>query len=170
MTIAGACIFIIFFRRTVYRIYYHVPVHLSLICGAECLAGAAAAFVGRRLYKADGESPKAQMFYGALLCLTGVGSMVMTLYRVISYSGAPVVELPTPAILAVLGVWICCRACRARKAAARETMGTSEPVPPPVPEPPKPAEPTVAVCPDCGKRYPLDKVYCEECGALLERR
>ena len=35
---------------------------------------------------------------------------------------------------------------------------------------PTPAGPTAAVCPDCGKRYPLDKVYCEECGALLEKK
>lgn len=25
------------------------------------------------------------------------------------------------------------------------------------------------VCPECGKKYPLDQVYCDECGALLKK-
>lgn len=40
------------------------------------------------------------------------------------------------------------------------------------PEPPKPPEPPAAptkmVCPSCGKEYPLDDVYCDECGSRLK--
>lgn len=30
-----------------------------------------------------------------------------------------------------------------------------------------PAQPQM-VCPECGRKYPLSQVYCEECGALLK--
>lgn len=31
-----------------------------------------------------------------------------------------------------------------------------------------PSAPTQMVCPECGMKYPLDQVYCEECGSLLK--
>ena len=30
--------------------------------------------------------------------------------------------------------------------------------------------PRQMVCPECGKKYPLDQVYCEACGALLKAK
>lgn len=64
----------------------------------------------------------------------------------------------------LLGIYLFCG--KPAGSAGRKKGGQQTPPP----APPKPAEPTAAVCPDCGKRYPLTQVYCEECGALLEKR
>ena len=38
----------------------------------------------------------------------------------------------------------------------------------PAPEQTPPPQPQM-VCPECGKKYPLDQIYCEECGSLLKK-
>ena len=181
LTVAGACIFGFFYLLTAYYVYFNsdVPGIYTFMYGAICLAGAAMAIWGRRLYKAGWEGPKAQRFDGVLLCLIGAALIAAALFWAVlsldEYREACYMEIPAAIILAVLGAGViflgarmCRRAGADRAYQDRTATKKSEPVPPP--PPPKPAEPTAAVCPDCGRRYPLDKVYCEECGALLEKK
>lgn len=54
-----------------------------------------------------------------------------------------------------------------QKTSAETVVPLSEPPKPPEPPEP-PAAPTKMVCPSCGKEYPLDYVYCDECGSRLK--
>ncbi len=183
LTVAGAFAFGFFYLLTAYHIYFnsYTPVYYLIMYGALGVAGAVVAVVGRRLYKSNGEGRKARQFYGVLLCLIGTGLIGEGLFWAYVYSPWEMyrygqeVELPAAAILAVLGgvvVFLGTRMCRKAKAypsyPSGKTAKKSKPTPPP--EPPKPAEPTAAVCPDCGRRYPVSQVYCEACGALLEKK
>lgn len=153
--------------------------------GALALTSVGLALVGRHLYRAGGEGPKARRFYGALLILIGVVYAAAALlwpfyfilesernyYNINKYNinnirwdpiyGSCAILSVLGIILVILGTKKFCLAGLAPGQAAdsREDAGA-----------PRPAEPTAAVCPACGRRYPLTQVYCEECGALLEKR
>ncbi len=124
------------------------------------------------------------------LCVALIAFGFAGVYIMVDLGGGPGVALGLMGILMIgLGIFLLItyfrseryrnyraeekrRAQEAReKAKARKARQASAPAKPyTTPAPAKPAGPTAAVCPDCGRRYPLNQVYCEECGALLEKK
>ncbi len=98
-----------------------------------------------------------------------IGTLILFLMILMLSTGnlyiAGLEDLVAFALVLLLGLWLLFG-----KSGKGQQHKAAPPRPAPPPAPPKPAEPTVAVCPDCGKRYPPTQVYCDECGALLEKK
>lgn len=129
------------------------------ISGLLGLAGLAALWKGKKLYQADGESLTARKVSGGLMIFVGIVLVIVGIpvYLFYNYS----YEWPyfaTGMSYIVLGIVL------AVSGALKFRAGRT----PVVPKVNTPAVPSGMVCPECGKKYPLGKVYCEACGALLK--
>ena len=151
---------------------------IAIICG---VFGVAFILKGRKLYLANGESPKAKKVAGRVLIIIGLGLAVFGILWYISegrssYSTAGDWNLVLASLAAAFGFLIAGAAkSHAAKKGARQATVNSATAPartnaassqPPMPTPSP--QPKMMICKECGKKYPLNQVYCEECGSLLK--
>lgn len=148
-----------------------------IVCG---VLGVAFILKGRKLYLVNGESPKAKIVAGRFLIIIGLGLVVFgTLWHISegwdNYNRAGDMLLVLVSLVAALGFLIAgmVKVRSGKKAAHSSAQNTKEntmqdsasskkktPDPPP--------QPKMMVCQECGKKYPLSQVYCDECGSLLK--
>lgn len=162
--------------------FYRGLLEQAVIYGLLALAGLVALWKGRGLYRAEGEGSTAKKVSGVLVTIAGIFLAVFGCGLTQTYYYG--FELVPAGLYIVLGIILAVtgskkfraeRSVTVQKAtaavepdpqaAAPETPPSAIPETPPA-APPK--EPKGMVCPDCGKKYPLDQVYCDECGALLK--
>lgn len=166
------------------------PYYSAVIFAGFALACVVLVIAGCLVYRTGGRGKGSDRFFGALLLLLGVVYVAASViwmngfYRYALSSRST--HNPTfffyrsswiflsSAILAALGLVLTVLGTRrisrlagcapAKASGGQATGGQAKANTSPAPEA------TAAVCPSCGKRYPLTQVYCEECGALLEKK
>lgn len=148
---------------------------IAIVCG---VFGVAFILKGRKLYLANGESPKAKKVAGRVLTIIGLGLAVFGALWYVSedYSYAWNRNLILASLAGALGFLIAGAAkSHAAKKEARQAVANSATAPartnaassqPKMSTPPP--QPKMMICKECGKKYPLNQVYCEECGSLLK--
>lgn len=150
----------------------------TLLYAAIAVFGILCILKGRKLYLANGESPTVKKVVGRLMMFLGIGLIALGAFAlyVMRYERSAYAFCVTVGIEALISGFFFLLAGRhkvkigmietqaaARQAAElkREKRQTQEPTP-------RPATPTHMVCPACGNTYPMDFVYCEECGSRLK--
>lgn len=153
---------------------------LNAIFAAFAIASIVVILIGRKLYLATGESPRMKRVIGRLMSIIGVGLVVFG----VGVIGVWLGDYPRPMWLLGVGLTMVgliyliigrakIRAGKkaisssnqktAQKAGTTNNASTQQKVPDPPPPQPK-----MMVCGECGKKYPMDQVYCDECGSLLK--
>lgn len=157
-----------------------------IVLGLLCI------LAGRHLYRADGESPRGKTMMGNAMRVLGIPMMVLGAIEVLANEEISI--RITGLVAALVGlVFLLMGQSKIRTgrieveqqetrravqlkadqkilhqseqlAAERRARQEQEETPPPPPEPDK------MVCPACGKVFPMDHVYCNVCGSLLERQ
>lgn len=153
---------------------------LNRIFATFAIAGIVVILIGRKLYLATGESPRMKRVIGRLMLIIGVGLVVSG----VGVIGVWLGDYPRPMWLLGVGLtlvgliylFIGRAKIRAGKIAisgsnqkTAQNAGTTNnaSTQQKVPDPPPP-QPKMMVCQECGKKYPLSQVYCDECGSLLK--
>ena len=153
---------------------------ISIICG---VLGVVFILWGRKLYLANGESPKAKKVAGRFLTIIGIGLAIFGALWYLSegldsYNGTGDLSLILASLVAALVFLIVGTAkSHAAKKEARQDAVNSTTVPGrtsaasrQAKTPTPPPRPRKMVCAECGREYPMDHVYCDECGSLLREK
>ena len=137
---------------------------IAIVCG---VFGVAFILKGRKLYLANGESPKVKKGLAVFGALWYVSE---------DYSYAWNRNLILASLAGALGFLIAGAAkSHAAKKEARQAVANFATAPartnaassqPKMSTPPP--QPKMMICKECGKKYPLNQAYCEECGSLLK--
>lgn len=168
------CVGAFFCMAAIHNNIYRYWFLLAVTYGLQALSGLVVLWKGKKAVS-DGEGSIAKKVSSVLMILTGIalvgGGIIIINLSLYSnpfnnVAGSPYIVLGI--VLAIEGVL---KLCAGKKAAVQTAVVVAEPIPQaPSPEPNQPVQslaPGVMICPDCGKKYPLSQVYCDECGALL---